>query len=135
MLKDISPFCFQEVNDPEKQKALLKLKLQEFEMERKKKTTELKPVILGCYFANHPAFKDCGLQMFLQDYSAEFLTDTPIPTSLTIKSQQSGSGNNTAESPKSNNSNSAKKKNVQSFPEKGKHFFFFLKNFLILLFN
>lgn len=89
-------------------------------MERKKKTTELKPVILGCYFANHPAFKDCGLQMFLQDYSAEFLTDTPIPTSLTIKSQ-SGSGNNTAESPKSNNSNSAKKKSVQSFPEKGKH--------------
>lgn len=115
------------MNDPEKQKALLKLKLHEFEMERKKKTTELKPIILGCYFVNHPAFKDSGLQMFLQDYSAEFLTDTPIPTSFTVKSQQSGSGNNTAESPKSNNSNSAKKKNVQSFPEKGKILYEVLK--------
>ena len=99
----------------------MKLKLQEFEMERKKKTTELKPIILGCYFANDPAFQDSGLRMFLQTYHAEFLTETPIPTSFTIKSQQNGSSNNTAESPKSSNVNSVKKKNVQPVPEKGKH--------------
>lgn len=92
-------------------------------MERKKKTTELKPIILGCYFSNDPAFHDSGLEMFLQAYKAEFLTETPIQTSFTIKSQQNGSCNTTAESPKSaNNGNSAKKRNTQPVPEKGKIF-------------
>lgn len=105
--------------DPEKQKAMLKMKLQEFEMERKKKTTELKPIILGCYFVHDSKFQDSGLLKCLETFSAELLSDTPIPTRFTVKNLQAESGLNTAESPKSSNgSNVPKKKKI--FPEEGK---------------
>lgn len=79
------------VNDPEKQKAILKLKQQEFESERKQKTTELKPIILGCFFENGSILQDNGLRTFLLAYCAELLSDTPIPTNFTVKKFQSDS--------------------------------------------
>lgn len=89
-------------------------------MERKKKTTELKPIILGCYFVNKSAFQDNGLQTFLESFCAEILSETPIPTSFTVKNQTENS--NTGESPKSANSGSAKKKRLLLMPEEGEVF-------------
>ncbi|KFM69809.1 Chromatin assembly factor 1 subunit A, partial [Stegodyphus mimosarum] len=73
------------VNDPEKQKALLKIKLQEFEMERKKKTTELKPIILGCFIENKSDGQESSICKFLEPYAAVIISDTPIPTTFSIK--------------------------------------------------
>ncbi|GFR01225.1 chromatin assembly factor 1 subunit A [Trichonephila clavata] len=92
------------VNDPEKQKAILKLKLQEFESERKKKTTELKPIILGCFFENGSALQDNGLHSFLLAYCAELISDTPILTNFTVKKSQSDSAvHSNTSSPSANN--------------------------------
>ncbi|XP_055931650.1 chromatin assembly factor 1 subunit A-A-like isoform X2 [Argiope bruennichi] len=88
------------VNDPEKQQAMLKQKQQEFESERKKKTTELKPIILGCFFENVPELQDNGLRSFFLTYSAEILSETPIPTRFTVKKLQAESApSSTANSP------------------------------------
>lgn len=105
------------MNDPEKQKALLKMKQQEFEFERKKKTTELKPIILGCYFENVLESQDAGLRSFLSTYSAELLTDTPIPTIFTVKKMQADAKTSGVESP-SNGTPTSKK--LKLFPEEGK---------------
>lgn len=111
------------MNDPEKQKALLKMKQQEFESERKKKTTELKPTILGCYFENVLESQDAGLRSFLSIYSAELLSDTPIPTIFTVKKMQADAKTSGVESP-SNGTPTSKKSKL--FPEEGKALIWFI---------
>ncbi|XP_054707747.1 LOW QUALITY PROTEIN: chromatin assembly factor 1 subunit A-like [Uloborus diversus] len=104
----------EETNDPEKKKALLKIKLQEFEMERKQKTTELKPVILGCFFAHDDSFQDSGLYKLLQAYEAQFILEGSIPTSFTIQKVKPKSDT----SPSTSDSANAVKKKIQYVPEK-----------------
>ncbi|XP_015929093.1 chromatin assembly factor 1 subunit A [Parasteatoda tepidariorum] len=102
-------------NDPENRKKLLTEKLREFEMERKKKTTQLKPIILGCYIENDLS-KPMNSQLLtaLEPYSAVFLIDTPIPTSFTVKKTQNESKpSSNASSPTSaGNAAKSKKANV-----------------------
>ncbi|GIX66776.1 chromatin assembly factor 1 subunit A [Caerostris extrusa] len=103
-----------EVMNKENKQALLKLKQQEFEFERKKKTTELKPIILGCYFENIAESQDSSLGTILLQYAAEILSEGPIPTSFTIKKLQVESApNSNVSSP----SNIVKKKKISPVPE------------------
>lgn len=71
-------------NDPELQRVRLKMKEREFENERSKKTTQLKPSIIGCFWEMDSESGNPLCAKSLQPYCAVVLISQPIATTFSL---------------------------------------------------